>query len=116
MITCFIVEMNDSFLMKKINMGLLLGFGLFLTSCGGGEKEEQAEIEVNEGRDLVMASIEAHGGSKQWYDNGQLKFRWTYHMTDRGPKAVVDTVQTVDTKVSVLVTHTLLFPWDSIHF
>ena len=82
--------------MNQLKMSLLSGFGLLLASCGGDEKE--AEAEVNEGRDLVMASIEAHGGLEKWYGNGQLKFRWTYHMTDRGPQAIVDTVQTVDTK------------------
>lgn len=53
--------------------------------------------EVN-GRSLVMKSIEAHGGTEKWYGSGQLQFRWTYHMTDRGPEAIVDTVQTVDPK------------------
>lgn len=54
--------------------------------------------EETNGRALVMESIAAHGGTEKWYGNGQLQFRWTYHMTDRGADAVVDTVQTVDTK------------------
>jgi len=82
--------------MNFTKITLLSGLSFLLTSCGGEQKEEKAE--VNEARDLVMASIEAHGGLQKWYDNGQLKFRWTYHMTDRGPQAIVDTVQTVDTK------------------
>ena len=45
-----------------------------------------------------MESIKAHGGADKWYGNGQLQFQWTYHMTDRGPDAIVDTVQTVDPK------------------
>eukprot|EP00903_Cladosiphon_okamuranus_P003935 g3933.t1 len=75
------------------------GASLLTVSC---QKEAAPEVEAsvskNEGRDLVMDSIEAHGGAKQWYDNGQLQFRWSYHMEDRGPEAVVDTLQTVDTK------------------
>ncbi|QTN31526.1 hypothetical protein HZ994_04020 [Akkermansiaceae bacterium] len=51
---------------------------------------------MDEARRLVMESIEAHGGTERWYGNGQLQFRWKYHMTDKGPEAVVDTVQTFD--------------------
>jgi len=83
-------------MMNLIKSSLLSGLGFLLASCGGDQKEEKNK--VNEGRDLVMASIEAHGGLQKWYDNGQLKFRWTYHMSDRGPQAIVDPVQTVDTK------------------
>ena len=50
------------------------------------------------GRALVMESIVAHVGKEKWYNSGQLQFRWTYHMTDRGPDVVVDTIQTVDPK------------------
>lgn len=68
-------------------------------SCQKEMKQETGAAESkNEGRDLVMESIQAHGGAKKWYDNGQLQFRWVYHMEDRGPEAVVDTLQTVDTK------------------
>ena len=48
------------------------------------------------GRELVMESINAHGGKEKWYNNGLLQFRWTYYMTDKGPQAIVDTIQTVD--------------------
>ena len=78
------------------NIGMLGIAAFFLVSCKQGAEVES--VEVNEGRDLVMESIDAHGGLDQWYGNGQLKFRWTYHMTDRGPGAVVDTVQVVDVK------------------
>ncbi|MEP2775897.1 MAG: hypothetical protein ABJQ29_07070 [Luteolibacter sp.] len=60
--------------------------------------------ETKDGRALVMESIEAHGGTEKWYNSGQLQFRWTYHMTDKGANAVVDTVQTVDPK-SLAVKH-----------
>ncbi|MGJ8645184.1 MAG: hypothetical protein ACSHX9_17410 [Luteolibacter sp.] len=60
--------------------------------------------EETNGRSLVMETIDAHGGSEKWYGNGQLQFRWTYHMTDKGADVVVDTVQTVDPK-SLAVKH-----------
>lgn len=60
--------------------------------------------EQSDGRSLVLESIDAHGGAENWYGKGQLQFRWTYHMSDRGPDAVVDTVQTVDPK-SLAVKH-----------
>ncbi len=66
-------------------------------TCVFGLFTLQAE-ETEKGRALVMESIEAHGGKEKWYGSGQLQFRWKYHMTDRGADAVVDTVQTVDTK------------------
>jgi len=68
----------------------------FSFSIIGCEKKSVEGVENNTGRDLVMSSIEAHGGSERWYANGALRFRWTYHMSDRGPQAIVDTVQTVD--------------------
>lgn len=78
-------------LKMKIVGGIALG-GL---SISGLHAEDTSMRE--EGHKLVMETIEAHGGTKKWYGNGQLQFRWTYHMTDRGPKAIVDTLQTVDT-------------------
>ena len=88
--------------MNTFKLSVLSGIGIFLTSCSDDGAEKKAE--VNEGRDLVMASIKAHGGLDQWYGNGQLQFRWTYHMTDLGPQVIVDTTQTVDTK-SLAVKH-----------
>ncbi|MGJ8677013.1 MAG: hypothetical protein ACSHX0_05815 [Akkermansiaceae bacterium] len=74
----------------------------FLASCS---KDTASETEnPSPGRELVMESIDAHGGKQQWYDNGLLQFRWTYHMSDKGPQAIVDTIQTVDTK-SLSVVH-----------
>ncbi|MCZ6673956.1 MAG: hypothetical protein O7C75_13575 [Verrucomicrobia bacterium] len=51
----------------------------------------------NEGGRLLAEAIQAHGGHKQWLLNEVLEFRWTYHMTDRGPNAVTETLQRVDT-------------------
>ncbi len=62
---------------------------------GACEKHEEASA-PDEAKNLVMDSIKAHGGTDKWYGNGQLQFQWTYHMSDRGPDAVVDTIQTVD--------------------
>ena len=68
--------------------------GLLGSSC---KKEEVVIVPSDEARQLVMDSIEAHGGKEKWYGNGQLQFRWVYHMSDRGPDVVVDSIQTVDT-------------------
>ncbi|NNF41601.1 MAG: hypothetical protein HKN62_00885 [Phycisphaerales bacterium] len=57
----------------------------------------------HQGRTLVIDSIAAHGGLERWNGSGQLQFRWVYHMTDRGPKAVVDTVQTVSPRTMDVV-------------
>lgn len=71
----------------------LIGVGFLALGCKSAEQEVSAS---DPGRELVMESIAAHGGKEKWYDNGQLQFRWKYHMSDRGPEAVVDTIQTVD--------------------
>lgn len=80
----------------------------FLFSTHTSQAVESAGSEkamnMSKARDLVMQSIEAHGGKEKWYNNGLLQFRWKYHMTDRGPKAIVDTTQTVDPK-SLAVVH-----------
>lgn len=72
----------------------VFGSLLSLTSCQPKATDEDAAEATSPGKQLVMESIEAHGGIDQWRSNGLFKFRWTYHMTDRG--AVVDSVQTVD--------------------
>ncbi len=87
--------------MKKAAVFGLVGIGLFATGCQKAELESSAP---DPGRELVMESIAAHGGKDKWYGNGQLQFRWKYHMTDKGPDAVVDTVQTVDPS-SMAVVH-----------
>jgi len=72
-----------------------------LLSHAIGKKSTNSEDtapSINKGRELVMASIEAHGGAEKWYSNGALQFRWKYHLTDRGPNAIADSIQTVDTK------------------
>jgi len=80
----------------------IAGIGLVLVACGKRD-DTGVDSENNETRDLVMESIAAHGGTEKWYGNGQLQFRWVYHMTDRGPDAVVDTVQTFDPKTMAIV-------------
>lgn len=75
--------------------------GLLVVSCGDGKVT--GDSEKDSARDLVMESIAAHGGKDKWYGRGQLQFRWKYHMTDRGPDAVVDTVQTVDPSTMAVV-------------
>jgi hypothetical protein len=69
---------------------------LAATNCTPKQSEEAA-APLDEAKQLVMESIEAHGGKDQWCSNGQLQFQWTYHMSDKGPEAIVDTIQTVDT-------------------
>jgi len=93
--------------MKLTFATALIGTGLLITACDKKEVKNAKASEMNEARDIVMASIQAHGGKEKWYGNGQLQFRWTYHMTDRGPQAIVDTKQTVDPK-TMAVTHEVI--------
>ena len=84
--------------MKSILILISLGaISMLGSSCKDTTETSATAKEINEGKELVMKSIEAHGGKDKWYANGQLQFRWRYNMTDRGPDAVVDTTQTVDT-------------------
>ena len=78
---------------------------LSTTALQAEDKAAMAKKEAmnNQARDLVMQSIDAHGGKDKWYNNGLLQFRWKYHLTDRGPKAIVDTTQTVDPKTLAVV-------------
>jgi hypothetical protein len=71
-----------------------------LVSC---TQQKDTDYWQADARALVMKSIDAHGGKDKWYNNGQLQFRWTYHMSDKGPKAIVDTIQTVDPKTLAVV-------------
>ena len=83
--------------MNKIIATVTVIFSLFFVSC----KENKNTTEVtktNPARDLLMQSINAHGGLDKWYNNGPLKFRWKYFMLDKGPDVIVDSVQTVDPK------------------
>ncbi len=88
-------------------MKLTAIFGIIAVCLAATACQKSADTsvstETNEARQLVMDSIEAHGGKDKWYGNGQLQFRWTYHMSDKGPEAVVDTVQTVDPKTMTVV-------------
>ena len=74
-------------------------------SCSDTTTESTTENQapINAGRKLVMESINAHGGKQKWYSNGLLQFRWKYHLTDRGPDAIVDSTQTVDTTTLAVV-------------
>jgi len=69
-----------------------------------------------EGGRLLLQSMAAHGGLGTWLESEVLHFRWTYHMNDKGPKAVIDTIQDVDV-LSLQAVHTtpnkkLKFGWD----
>lgn len=72
----------------------LASAALVILAVGCGKNETASA--PDEARQLVMDSIQAHGGAEKWYGNGQLQFRWTYHMTDKGADAVTDTIETVD--------------------
>ncbi len=89
---CEKVLVSQNLEMKMMRLGLALVLGILASGCG----RKEATVEVNAGKQLVMDSIVAHGGLEKWYGSGQLQFRWKYYMTDQGPDAIVDTVQTVD--------------------
>ncbi|MDQ8195328.1 hypothetical protein QEH59_12900 [Coraliomargarita sp. SDUM461004] len=82
---------------KLLTLTITALCSLWLLGCNETmDTASSHEVRGNPGRELVMDSIRAHGGTERWYNNGLLQFRWTYHMSDRGPQAIVDTVQTVD--------------------
>ncbi len=74
-----------------------------LISCTTNKEDSTEQTQAKEGHDLVMKSIEAHGGTEKWYNNGQLQFRWTYHMSDKEPEKVLDSIQTIDPKSLAIV-------------
>jgi len=80
---------------------LLASLALGLSACSEPPPGDAGDAGA---RALVMDAIKAHGGKERWYGSGLLHFRWTYHMTDRGPDAVVDTRQSFDPK-SMAVVH-----------
>ena len=83
--------------LKTICTTSALGLILSLSSCKKGtESKAQKELKPNPGKELVMKSIDAHGGIEKWQNSGALQFRWQYHMTDRG--VVIDSTQTVNLK------------------
>jgi len=94
-----------------LSLPLLAALVLTLSGCGQSEEAArqaridaaQANLEFSEGGQLLAKAIEAHGGLEPWFGNGLLKFRWIYRMQDRGPEAVVDTVQTIDPWSSMAV-------------
>ncbi|MGZ0709532.1 hypothetical protein ACWPKO_14480 [Coraliomargarita sp. W4R53] len=71
------------------------------------------ELKSNPGRDLVMDSIQAHGGTEKWYNNGLLQYRWKHHRSDKGSGNISETIQTVDPR-SLDVMHEV--PGQGIHF
>ncbi len=72
----------------------IIGCSLWLLGCQ--EAVDQNSAESQSGEELVHESMAAHGGLEAWYGSGLLQFRWKYFMTDRGPEAVVDTLQVFD--------------------
>lgn len=89
--------------MKKFGFlhSALLCATLALVSCRKPEAVDNKSPDA--GKKLVMESIQAHGGTEKWYGNGLLRFRWIYHMSDKGPQAIVNTLQTVDPKTMNVV-------------
>ncbi len=58
--------------------------------------ESSTRLAQSEGGQLILDSVDAHGGLERWFSNGPLHFRWVYRLDDKGPDAVVDTEQTID--------------------
>ncbi|NNF08521.1 MAG: hypothetical protein HKN21_17295 [Candidatus Eisenbacteria bacterium] len=90
--------------MKTLILAFSLG-ALSLLGCTSQKSDVQilceqmdAHLQMSEGGQLIAASIKAHGGLETWLNNEVLEFRWVYHMRDRGPDAVVNTKQSVDTR------------------
>lgn len=92
--------------MKSLSLFGLSSLFVMLASCQPSEDGATTSGESNPGQQLVMESIDAHGGAETWYENGLLQFRWRYYMTDKGPQAIADSLQTVNTK-TLAVSHTV---------
>ena len=58
--------------------------------------EAEREVTSSPGNTLVNESMAAHGTRDAWYAAGLLQFRWTYHFSDRGPDATIDTTIVFD--------------------
>jgi hypothetical protein len=58
--------------------------------------ESSGQLMPDSGRQLVMDSIQAHGGTEKWYNNGLLQYRWKHYRSDKGPGNISETIQTVD--------------------
>ena len=76
--------------------GLLPGCALAPSSAPTQIEQFESHLQATPGGLLIAESIEAQGGLEKWLDEEVLEFRWIYHMSDRGPKAVVNTLQRVD--------------------
>ncbi|MCH6258109.1 hypothetical protein MLD52_16225 [Puniceicoccaceae bacterium K14] len=90
--------------LKAISAITALSALFAFSSCKPGSSDAEAKQPLNPGKELLYESIEAHGGIEKWRSNGLFKFRWTYHMTDRG--ATVDSIQTID-PVNFTAVHTV---------
>jgi hypothetical protein len=101
--------------MKKVFIAILAtALSLFAIACSEKTPTTLNGAAVsNPGRQLVMDSINAHGGTELWYNNGLMQYRWKYHRTDKGPDNVSETIQTVD-PTSLNVMHEV--PGQRIHF
>ena len=67
---------------------------LSLSSCQKNPELDSSAKDSNDDRELLHATIAAHGGLEKWYSNGLFQFRWKYNMLDKG--LTVNTLQTVD--------------------
>ena len=79
---------------KIITLFLTCNLALLTSCCCLNSTSTNLTENNNPGRALIRESIQAHGGIDSWRNNGALKFRWTYNMTDVGK--VVDTIQIVE--------------------
>ncbi len=115
--------MKHSFAITALPATLLGLLTFFLISCQAPQSEldnwvDKVHDHLNQspGGQLIAEALVAHGGLKNWLENEVLEFRWIYHMNDRGPDAVVNTKQSVDTS-SLKAVHTVpnsdvRFGWD----
>ncbi|MFQ3241255.1 MAG: hypothetical protein ACI9JZ_000939 [Lentimonas sp.] len=82
-----------------------LGALLALSACKLAScSNEAAAAAISPGKELVLGSINVHGGIEKWRNKGLFKFRWTYHITDRD--STVESIQIID-PVSFTAVHTV---------
>ena len=90
--------------LKALSIITALGTLLTLSACKPASSNNAATAAISPGKELVLESINAHGGIDKWRNNGLFKFRWIYHMTDRD--STVDSLQIVD-PVSFAAVHSV---------
>ncbi len=115
--------MKHSSLPTSLIASLLGLLAFFFISCQAPQSDLEnwvdkieTHLSQSEGGQLIVEAMDAHGGLQTWLENEVLEFRWIYHMNDRGPNAVVNTKQKVDTS-SMKAVHTvpdsdIQFGWD----